>query len=131
MNNMISVTCPRCGARVSVENSHKQYFCVYCGTKINVNIEASSHTYRKIDEARIMEAELNAAVRFKELDMEEKRRADETKKTKVKAIISIVLGIIGVLLCMFSGDNEMVGVMGLAAFAAILWIWIGGAVFKG
>ncbi len=51
---IIELTCPKCGGNMSVKDDMKQAFCMYCGYKIIIDNE---YTYRKVDEARIKEAE--------------------------------------------------------------------------
>ena len=66
MAKIKSVTCPNCGAVLTVDESIDSFFCTYCGSKIsvdeknnvtvtlNVN-ENSCKTKRIIDEAKIQE----------------------------------------------------------------------------
>lgn len=68
MSALKNVTCPNCGANLSIDDDRDIFFCEYCGTKIR---KESDHTYTKveqeiryIDEARLKEAEL----KIKELE---------------------------------------------------------------
>jgi len=66
MTKIKSVTCPNCGAVLTVDEGTNSFFCTYCGSKIsvdkknnvavtlNVN-ENSCKTKRIIDEAKIQE----------------------------------------------------------------------------
>ena len=66
MTKTKSVTCPNCGAVLTVDEGANSFFCTYCGSKIsvdkknnvtvtlNVN-ENSCKTKRIIDEAKIQE----------------------------------------------------------------------------
>ena len=66
MTKTKSVTCPNCGAVLTVDENIDSFFCTYCGSKIsvdkknnvtvtlNVN-ENSCKTKRIIDEAKIQE----------------------------------------------------------------------------
>ena len=53
MVKIISLKCPECGADISIEEGHKQCFCQYCGAKIILDDGNTTHTYHKVDEARI------------------------------------------------------------------------------
>lgn len=68
MSEQRMITCPNCGANLSIDDSRDIFFCEYCGTKIR---KESDHSYTKveqeiryIDEARLKEAEL----KIKELE---------------------------------------------------------------
>ena len=66
MAKIKSVTCPNCGAVLTVDEGTNSFFCMYCGSRIsidksnkvtvtvNVN-ENSCKTKRIIDEAKIQE----------------------------------------------------------------------------
>ena len=66
MTKIKSVTCPNCGAVLTVDEGTNSFFCMHCGSKIsvdkknnvavtlNVN-ENSCKTKRIIDEAKIQE----------------------------------------------------------------------------
>lgn len=137
MIKMISVKCPECGANISIENDRKFCFCQYCGTKVMMDDGSATYTYRKVDEARIKEAELKQAVRLKELEIEENKRqaAEKTKMLKIKA--SIILAIVGVIFLIIgfvggsaTGDPDSpvyaMAFVGLFALMAIFFIWITG-----
>ena len=130
MIRMVSLKCPECGANLSIEKERDYCYCQYCGTKIILDNGSTTHTYRNIDEARIKEAELESALRMKEIEITEKNKA-----IKIKA--SIILGIIGSLLLILgfiggeaTGNPDsgiyMISFVGLFAFMAIAWIWIAG-----
>lgn len=138
MVKMVSLKCPECGARLSIEEGHRQCFCQYCGTKIMLDDGSKTYTYHRVDEARLKEAEVEERIRLKELEIEEQRRIskEKTKLFKIKA--SIILGIIGAILMVvgFVGGEAtgnpdssiyMFAFIGLFAFGAIMWIWIGGS----
>lgn len=69
--------CPACGAPVTSKDGKQPNFCEYCGQRLVITdgVKRSEHTYHKIDEARIREAE----VRMKEAEIEEKREAAEAR----------------------------------------------------
>ena len=67
----ISLTCPNCGANITVpETGSRQFcFCEYCGSKITF-ADRNTTTIRYVDETRLREAELRAQVRLKELELQ-------------------------------------------------------------
>ena len=71
---LVSLKCPDCKANLNIEISknRKHCFCEYCGSKIYIDDGATSHTYRKIDEARIKEAEVRENIKLKEIQLKEK-----------------------------------------------------------
>jgi len=76
---MVSLSCPNCGASLQVSSDRESFFCEYCGQKIYVSdSNHQKYTYRKIDDARIREAEAKEAIRIKELELElEKLKSKE------------------------------------------------------
>lgn len=106
MIKMITLKCPACGANLSIEENLKQCFCRYCGAKILIDDGSTMHTYRKIDEARIREAEAREVIRLRELEAEEKKRMAEEKREKTnsiaEAIQTVVLVIALIIILLFS-----------------------------
>lgn len=138
MIRMVSVKCPECNAALSIEENRKHCFCQYCGTKIMVDDGSTMHTYRKVDEARIKEAEVNESIRLSELMLEEKKYADKKRAKAFKVKASIVLGIVGSILLVvgFLGGEAtgnpdsgvyMISFIGMFALMAIAFIWLGGS----
>ena len=137
MIKMVSVKCPECNASLSIEEERKQCFCQYCGTKIIVDDDSITHTYRKVDEARIKEAEANESIRLRELMFEEKKYADKKKEKAFKVKMSVILGIVGSILLVIgflggeaTGNSDsgiyMLSFIGMFAWIAIAFIWSGG-----
>lgn len=132
-----ALKCPECNASLSIDREIKHCFCQYCGTKIILDDGSTAHTYRKVDEARIKEAEVLAQIRLKELEMEEKKRAIEENAKVTKIKLSIILGIVGILLTVIgfiagdaSGDSDsplyVIGIMGVFVLGSIFFIWLNG-----
>ena len=91
MSALKNVTCPNCGANLSIDDGRDIFFCEYCGTKIR---KESDHAYTKveqeiryIDEARLKEAEL----KIKEL---ESQNTPFSIKEFLKIMLCALLGII-------------------------------------
>ena len=137
MINIIALKCPECGANLEIENNRKQCYCQYCGAKIIVDNGSITYTYRKVDEARIREAEVNELIRMKELELEEKQQAENEKSKKRKVEATVLLGIIGSLLLMIglfggaaTGNDDspvyFIAFIGLFCLLAIAFIWSNG-----
>ena len=123
MINLVSLKCPECNAALAIEEGRKHCFCQYCGTKILIDDGSTTHTYRKIDEARIKEAEVRERIRLKELSLEEQKQLSKEKKRRSKIKYTIILGIIGAIGLMCGDASEMLGLIGFAAFLGIVVIW--------
>ena len=125
--------CSNCGASLTFEDNNRDFaFCHYCGAKIILDDYRSTH--RVVDEARIKEAEINAQIRLKELEMEENRRKSAEKAKTIKIKISIILGTIGVLMIIFSNiferitndsfDSFNLTAIGMILIFSIAFIWL-------
>lgn len=97
------VVCPACGSAINDEGFQ---ICPYCGQSLHVDDESQKITYKKVDEARLKEAETKEKIRMKELEMEEAARAHRRKKDdraeKIKSFKTkaIVIGSIVVVLAL-------------------------------
>lgn len=129
---MISLKCPECGAVLSAEEDRNQMFCSYCGAKIIITNE-NEHIYRHIDEGQIKEAEaqikkaeVEQSIQLKRLDIIERKQAASEKAKKIKTIIQIIMGIVGIVLefAFFRGMDEAFGVVGLLLLVGVSWMWI-------
>jgi|LAHS01.1.fsa_nt_gb DNA-directed RNA polymerase subunit RPC12/RpoP len=125
---IVSVKCPECGAKLDIEEGRKQIFCSYCGAKLLIDNE-NEYIYRTIDEAGIKQAEAGMKqteaehdIRLKQLEIIEKKRASAELTKKIKIIISIVMGIVGIIL-MLAGAG-MAGLVGLLVLEGVMFIWI-------
>ena len=117
---MITMKCPECGATMSLEQGRRECFCQYCGTKLFVDDGSTSYTYRKIDEARIREADIDKEIELKRLE-------NMSMKMKFKMGSFLVVALIGVLFCLLSSVdydfNDLGGVGAIILFALpIMWI---------
>lgn len=117
----VSIKCPECGASLDVEEGRQQIFCSYCGTKVMVQND-NEYIYRHIDEASIKQAEADKIVQLRKLEIIERKRAEAAKVKRVKIIVSILVGIIGIGL-MIAGAG-MGGLVGLLVLEGVMFIWI-------
>ena len=117
----VSIKCPECGASLDVEEGRQQIFCSYCGTKVMVQND-NEYIYRHIDEASIKQAEADKIVQLRKLEIIERKRAEAAKVKRVKIIVSILVGIIGIGL-MIAGAG-MGGLVGLLVLEGVMVIWI-------
>ena len=85
MAKMISLICPQCGAKISIDEGRKKCFCTYCGTELLLNDNSNTITYRTIDEARIKESEDRKQIVFKEF---ESRNIQD--KTRLVLLLSLL-----------------------------------------
>lgn len=117
---VISLTCPGCGANLSIEDGHKQCFCQYCGMKIMLDDE--SITYRTVDEARIKEAE----VRMHEINLWEKRRTEWKKNLMIGLKITIPIIIVLILMIVIGSTAKLdtLWVIGVVGICASILIWL-------
>lgn len=101
---LIQLKCTNCNGymELNVTDGQKMVFCPYCGQKyimdeeklyIGVNV---NKTERKIDEARIKEAEVREKIRLKELELKltAQRNRNEGIHYLSKFIASVFLGLI-------------------------------------
>ena len=81
--------CPSCHAQIQIDENLKKCFCNYCGAMISITDDNSfTYTYRKIDEARIREADADEKIRLKEIDA---KAEDEKGKNKIAIFIFLIL----------------------------------------
>lgn len=122
MKTLINLTCPQCNATFSVEEGREMLFCSYCGHKILLNDE-NKHTIHYIDDAAIKRAETERMIQLKELEMEEKNRANKKVAIIIWAIITTILMALGII-------GYSTGELGLImCFLLAMAVGIWGAVF--
>ena len=118
---MISLKCPECGANINIEADHKHCFCPYCGVQIIIDDGVTAYTYRKVDEAKIKEAEVDKIIRLKELELKEKQITKEEHIRDLKIKCTIVLGSLAIIAAIFGWFFD------IWLFIACILIWtIGG-----
>lgn len=126
--NLIPVKCPACGANLNIEEGRKQIFCSYCGMKIIVNNE-NEYIYRHIDEAQIkqteaqmMQTEAETLLRIKELEIEEKDKERNRKKTRIAYTVAVLFAIIGIFILLFNNPAGLFAVLAGASIATVTHI---------
>ena len=85
---LISMLCPHCGAKLSIDMDRQQAFCQYCGNTLLID---DDHTVninsRIVDEARLKEAE----VRLKELEYAHEMSTTYAREEKTYRMLILVL----------------------------------------
>ena len=114
---LTAVVCPNCGAKIQVKAGTPFCFCTYCGTQIH--LDDGSVTHREIDEARIREAELDAMLKMKKMELAEKRRQDCKKAVKYLALAIVGLGVLALILKLF--DPSLASWIGIFIALMVLW----------
>lgn len=122
------LTCPKCGGAIQVPDGQKQCFCTYCGTPLQVDDGSQTLLYRKVDETRIREAEIDKELELARLQLEEKRRPGRIKASIILAVIGSAMMIGGWFLGSSSGDSNSPGyllsTLGMLALMGIMYIWL-------
>lgn len=116
-----SIKCPECNAALPIEEGRTQVFCSYCGAKVVITNE-NEYIFRNIDEAQIRQAEADQTVQLKKLEIIERKWADAVRTKKIKIIVSIAMGIIGVILMLTNIGTA--GPVGLLVLEGALFIWL-------
>ena len=96
------LNCPKCGGKLSFNGNRTLMFCAYCGTEIFLDDEVKrsehTYTYRKIDEARIKEAEVEKDIHYMNLDYKEREQKRDNKLILIYFGIMIALFIFAMLM---------------------------------
>ena len=119
---LISLKCPECSSNLQIEEGRDKCFCQYCGAEITINDYSSSHIYRKVDEARIKEAEYKKEVRLKELEVEARRTKSNIVRVVVKLIAFAILVIVAAIFDVVGNTNQ--DLRGLANTAALILVMV-------
>ena len=116
--NIQSLKCPECGATLDIKPDMEFCFCMYCGCKIHISDEYK-RTYRYINDAEVKRAETEHIVRLKELELEEKDRANKKFLVIVWLVSTAVLCVLGII--GWTIDVESLGMCLLLAMCVGLW----------
>ena len=118
---MRSAQCPNCNAQLSFDDINRDFcFCQFCGTRIMLDDYRSTH--RIVDEAKIKEIEANKILQMKKLEIYEKKRKASLYITITKIVVSIVLGLTGIV--MLLSNDGLTSIIGLFPLMAVFWIWL-------
>ena len=110
MTDKVPFICPQCGSTLDVDRERPSCYCTYCGAKIELGNNVN-YTYRKIDEARIREADVKELLRLKELEIQSKKLSFRHNVT-VAVIAAIIIALIaGILLEIFYKDSDIGGMI--------------------
>lgn len=122
----VSAKCPDCGANLQIEADRQQAFCTYCGAKVVIYNE-NEHIFHRIDDAELKQAETERMVQMKRIEFAEKKRIQKEKNKKIKIILSIILGIIGLASIGLAELISFDGLYAVGLFALIIlsYMWIG------
>jgi len=72
-----------CGSKIIIAENKKEY-------TVNYNRYTNdNYTYRKIDDARIREADVHESIRLKELEIELEKTKNELKKEKASGMSNV------------------------------------------
>jgi hypothetical protein len=96
-----AVKCPSCGASVQLPEGRDKGCCAYCGTLVTAE-KTNEKVVRHVDEAKLRHEEAAAAVRLKELEMEEHRRELEERRRLKKTLAKVILVVV-MLISFFVG----------------------------
>lgn len=97
---LLAVKCPECGAKLDIEEGRKQLFCSFCGAKVLATND-NEYIYRKVDEARIKEAEIRETIRLKELEMEDSKLKQHESLRKMLTYLWVASIIIIGAICIY------------------------------
>ena len=117
---LISMICPHCGAKLTIDLDRRQAFCQYCGNTLLIDDENTINiNSRYVDEARLKEAE----VRLKELEyLHEREIRQETirKEQRRSFWISVVVFLVFLLITLSVERLRPVAVIVIIAGCVIL-----------
>jgi DNA-directed RNA polymerase subunit RPC12/RpoP len=114
---LIPVVCPKCGAQIQVYEGAKTCYCTYCGAQILFDDDGTKVTYRKVDEARIKEADVKQLLALKVMEIEEKKRQDRIKALKTVAIVSGIIFSLALIVGLFNSDTGYL--LGMVSFIVL------------
>lgn len=86
MSTLKNVTCPNCGANLSIDDDRDIFFCEYCGTKIQnparkrINVH-TEHTFRFVNQNKL-----------------ERERMENEERNKSMSKQDIIIGLVGTAL---------------------------------
>ena len=122
------LSCPKCGGAIQVPTGQRQCYCFYCGTPLHIDDGSQTLVYRKVDETRIREAELNESLERARMKLEEKHRPGRIKLSIFLAILGAAMIIAGFFLGHASNDANspwyVVAILGIWLPISIPYLWM-------
>ena len=103
MSKVKSVTCPKCGAILTVDEGLDSFFCMHCGQKIDLSDDTikmdikTDHTIRWVNQAKL-----------------ERERAEREERNKP-----------------MSKQDMIIGIIALVAMLFFFWVFMGASVISG
>ena len=117
---LVPIYCPNCGGKIQVPAGKDQCYCMYCGTQLAFDDGSKVITFRTVDEARIKEADLNAMLELKRLEIESEKRRSRMQALKIAAIVSGALLILALIVGYFVDFSVGMLIGELAVFVILV-----------
>ena len=126
--NVAALTCPNCSASVAMSSDRAMSYCPYCGAQLAFNDGTVNVVYRTIDEAKLKKAEAEAALKLRELEIEEQRRPGRLRLMAILAILGALMILVGYFVGATTGDSNspwyMMAMLGFFPLMGVVYIWI-------
>lgn len=120
-----TIKCPECGANLDVEEGRKKLFCSFCGAQIILSND-NEHIIHTIDDAEVKHAQTEQLIKVRQLEIAAKEQEAEERRKNIKFIISVIVGLFGVI-CIFFGystDESDYLMPGMVALTILMYMWL-------
>ena len=107
---MVTRTCPECGASFGMEANQAHAFCVRCGASLLIQGDGGCISlHNGEEEARL--AELDREIELKELELEAKRLEDDikTRPAKIRSLLLLAMAGFAMIVLFYLRDDIYVG----------------------
>ena len=125
---IVALTCPRCNASVQLPEGKTSGYCAYCGTPIAYDDGSVTVTYRTEDAVKLKEAETEAALKLRQLEIEEQRRPGRLKLMAILALVGMLMLLVGSFAGSASGDSSspwyFMSMLGFFPLLGVAYIWL-------
>lgn len=122
MKQILTMTCPYCGADMDYEEGKEQMYCQYCGKKVLLvdnNTYNINYSFKNIDEPAITKSENEKIIKLKQLEMVEKIDNKNEYWKIIGYIIALLFFVIGCFL-MDNNENASLALITAAMFVVML-----------
>lgn len=102
---IIQKKCTNCGATLEFESNNKIQFCNHCGTKIILEDENKTTHHEIIDKNENISNHYYDEAKIKQLDIEQKERADEKRLNLIFLIAWIASIFVFLIISFFTMDE--------------------------